>query len=261
MSAFELSKWYADCISENGDAAILYRATLRIGGIPIHYESLLTKPQDSPPHVRYSIRPRGGLSIGNNQLNWTANAWKASGSWTNHGHGHCETLYSQGDDDLVWNCFAPRASASLKVGDEFISGWGYAEQIRLTIPPWRLPIKTLRWGRFVNENDTLTWIDWTGPTSKQVVLFNGKAVESESISDDRISFHHGEGLLELGSKQVIREGQLGSTALAVIPKLTSLFPDSVLNMYERKWLSRAVLHRKGHADSVGMAIHEVVEWP
>jgi hypothetical protein len=35
----------------------------------------------------------------------------------------------------------------------------------------------------------------------------------------------------------------------------------MLNVRERKWLSRAVLRRTGLPDSIGMAIHEVVEWP
>ena len=43
MPVFELSKSYADCVSDEGDAAILYHAELRIGVLPIHYESLLLK--------------------------------------------------------------------------------------------------------------------------------------------------------------------------------------------------------------------------
>jgi hypothetical protein len=43
--------------------------------------------------------------------------------------------------------------------------------------------------------------------------------------------------------------------------LKNLFPDSVLNMRECKWVSTAVLRLPGHPDSTGMAIHEVVEWP
>ena len=32
MRGFDLSKWYADCVSECGDAAIVYHADLRWGG-------------------------------------------------------------------------------------------------------------------------------------------------------------------------------------------------------------------------------------
>lgn len=43
MSAFELSKWYADCVSEKGHVSIVYHAELCLGGLRIHYESLLLK--------------------------------------------------------------------------------------------------------------------------------------------------------------------------------------------------------------------------
>jgi hypothetical protein len=67
--------------------------------------------------------------------------------------------------------------------------------------------------------------------------------------------------LSLDTGTILRDGLLGSTALSVIPHLDRLFPDSILNMRECKWLSRAVLRRPGHPDSIGMAIHEVVDWP
>jgi len=54
---------------------------------------------------------------------------------------------------------------------------------------------------------------------------------------------------------------LGATVLSVLPGFKRLFPVSILGIHECKWLSRGVLRRPRQADSFGMAIHEVVEWP
>jgi hypothetical protein len=144
---------------------------------------------------------------------------------------------------------------------DLLQGWGYAEHLRLSVPPWRLPIRRLRWGRFVNATDALVWIDWTGPYNKRIVYLNGSLASAQNINDDEIVLAQGKAVLHLEQKQVIREGKLGATALSVIPQLNRLFPDSVLNIRECKWLSTAALRLPGHPDSTGMAIHEVVEWP
>jgi hypothetical protein len=132
--------------------------------------------------------------------------------------------------------------------------------LRLTVAPWKLPIKRLRWGRFVNATDTVVWIDWSGTFVRRDVFWNGRSVDAREIGDTEIVFEDG-WVMSLDRGAVLRDGILGATALAVIPNLNRLFPDSILNMRECKWLSRAVLRRAGMPDSVGMAIHEVVEWP
>jgi hypothetical protein len=262
MSAFELSKWYADCVNEQGDAAILYHAELRLGGLPIHYESLLLKNRRSPARALYSLRRSPPPSFEGGRIEWQSPKWQAQGNWKDLGVEHHEVLFESEAGVLEWNCLAPRAISSMQIGSGDLSqGWGYAEHLRLSVPPWRLPIRRLRWGRFVNATDALVWIDWSGPYNKQVVFLNGSLVSAETINDEEIVLAAEEVTLYLEDKQVIRDGKLGATALSVIPKLSDIFPASVLNVRERKWLSVAVLRRPGYPDSTGMAIHEVVEWP
>ena len=61
MPDFELSKWYADCVTEQGDALILYCAELRWRGPAIHYTSLLTHRGGRPARSRFrwTILPHG----------------------------------------------------------------------------------------------------------------------------------------------------------------------------------------------------------
>lgn len=113
----------------------------------------------------------------------------------------------------------------------------------------------------MNATDALVWIDWSGPYNKRLVYLNGSLASAENINDEEVVLAGEEASLHLEEKQVIRDGKPGATALSVFPKLSNLFPASVLDMRECKWLSTAVLRRPGYPDSTGMVIHEVVEWP
>lgn len=262
MSAFELSKWYADCVSEKGDAVILYHAELRLHGVALHYQSLLLKRPSCPARALYSLRPHPPPSVEGKFIKWQSTPWHARGSWSELGAAHHELLFESDYGSLEWDCLAPRAVASIEIGsDEPCQGWGYVEHLRLTVPPSRLPIHRLRWGRFVNATDALVWIDWSGPYNKRVVILNGLHASVDGSIDDEVVSASEEATLRLDGKQVIREGKLGATAFSAFPRLSHLLPASVLNLQERKWLSSAVLRRPGSADSRGMAVHEVIEWP
>jgi hypothetical protein len=259
-SAFTLSKWYADCVTPAGDALILYSAQLGWRAAAIPYTSLLIHPAHGPTRMHYSLRrqtPPGDLD---GAIRWKDTAWQTDAAWSDRGTPLFETLLDLPEGRLEWSCIAPRCSARFRIGGGEFHGWGYVEQLRLTIPPWRMPLQCLRWGRFVNATDSLVWIDWTGPSERRVVYCNGTPVRALRIDDHRIVLP-GDAVLSLENPTVLREGRLGSTALSVLPNLQHLFPARLLDMRECKWLSRAVLRRPGLPDSHGMAIHEVVEWP
>ena len=262
MSSFELSKWYADCANERGDAAILYHAQLRLGGVPVHYQSLLLKDHGCAARALYSLRSHPAPAVEAGRIEWQSPQWRARGSWGDLGAGHREQLFESDDGSLEWECLAPRAAASMAIGyGDRREGWGYAEHLRLTVPPWRLPIRRLRWGRFVNATDALVWIDWSGTYNKRILILNNSLTSADSISDAEVVLAGRAATLYLEDKQVLREGKLGATALSAFPRVSELFPGSVLNIRECKWLSRALLRRPGQPDSSGMAIHEVIEWP
>jgi hypothetical protein len=259
--AFELSKWYADCLSEDGDALILYHAQLRWHSPTIHYSNLLIQEAGRPARNQFSLRKQP-VPIHNGTIEWEAPAWNTAGRWIKTGPSIRETLFESPAGSVEWNCVAPWSSAEVRIGEaNTYRGTGYVEHLRLTIPPWRLPIRELRWGRFVNASDALVWIDWRGPYNKQVIYHNGLAVSARMIGDRGIAFDPGGAVLSLDTSTVLREGALGATALSVLPNPDRLFPAPTLGIRECKWLSRAVLRWPGHEDSVGMAIHEVVEWP
>jgi hypothetical protein len=259
--AFELSKWYADCITEAGEALIIYSAQLRWRTFMIHYSNLLIHEAGQPLRSRFSLRKQPA-PIHNGEVEWKSPVWKAEGRWRQTGASVREILFESATGSVEWNCVAPRSSAEVRIGKgRPYCGGGYVEHLRLTIPPWRLPILQLRWGRFVNACDALVWIDWRGSYTKQVVYYNGSHVSALAISDREIVLGDGGSVLSLDTSITLRAGALGGTVLSVFPHVERLFPANLLGIRECKWLSRAILRRPGRADSVGMAIHEVVEWP
>lgn len=261
ISAFELSKWYADCVTEDGDALIIYHARLRWRTPAIHYSSLLIREAGQPLRSQFSLRKQQA-PIDKGDIEWSSPIWNAQGRWRMTGPPAREILFESAGGCLEWNCVAPRSSAEVRIGEEMLCrGYGYVEHLRLTIPPWRLPIRELRWGRFVNASDSLVWIDWRGTYNKQVVYYNGLPVSARVINDREIAWGEGGAILSLDGGTTLREGALGATVLSVVPNIERLFPARILGIRECKWLSRAVLRRPGQEDSVGMAIHEVVEWP
>jgi hypothetical protein len=262
MRGFELSKWYADCTSENGDAAIVYHAELRWGAATLHYRSLLKKRAGQAAQAVYSLRKRPAPRAQGDEILWEAPDWKADGNWHQLGTSVSSLLFESEVGSLHWNCVAPRAAASVDIGSgSRIEGWGYVERLRLTLAPWMLPIRRLRWGRFVNATDALVWIDWSGSFNTRLVFLNGVEVRATEIDQHNVVLKENGVVLALDQGSVLREGALGSTALKVIPTLERLFPGSILKIRECKWLSNALLRRPGKPDSIGIAIHEVVEWP
>ena len=128
----------------------------------------------------------------------------------------------------------------------------------MSIPPWQLPIKELRWGRFLSDTDALVWVDWRGETPLNLVFHNGNQIEDVAITDH--GFKAGDLMLSLDENAVIREGPLIKTALSKIPGLRNLFPLRVLGTYECKWLSRGTLKETAGEAVNGWTIHEVVRW-
>jgi hypothetical protein len=253
---FELSKWYGDCVTDAGDAVVIYHAELRLRAGIIRYSNLLTARHGEAPWCRYSLRRQPAPSVRADAVEWTSPEWDIEGRWTAMGRGPRQTLFADGSGSLEWDCIAARSAATVGA----FRGWGYVEQLRMTIAPWRLPIRRLRWGRFVNATDALVWIDWSGDYNTRVVWHNGAAVAAGMIGESGIVLDDG-AVLRLEPRAVLRDGTLGSTVLAALPLRRRLSLARCLGIRESKWVSRAVLCKPGHPESTGMAIHEVVEWP
>lgn len=164
---------------------------------------------------------------------------------------------------IRWRCDALAANVAMRLGETRLDGLGYSETLEMTVPPWSVPMRTLRWGRFIADSDAMTsmaWIDWRGGTPLTAIV-SEQGVERCGAVDDR-SITTAQGRLELEDVALIREGVLGGGPLARIPILSFLIPFGVRRLLaadERKSLARATL-LGGDRVARGWAVHEVVEF-
>jgi hypothetical protein len=252
---FTLVKWYMDCVTEPGETAILYCADLRWRGIHASYSSVLLADGHAittqSSMKRHRLLPHDDhIVVEFPQMN-VSGTWKATAAPVQH------TMYEESRGSVLWNCLQPGSFVHVTVGDCELNGLGYAECLTLTLPPWQLPLRRLRWGRFVSAQDTLAWIDWTGPYSTSIAVHNGHTCEPHSISDAEISLE--DATLHIDELFPLRSGRLGSTILPGAPMLRGLLPHSLFDIDEKKWRSRGTLDKQGH-QSRGWVIHEVVDW-
>lgn len=232
---FKLSKWYEDCVSATGDMVIVYHADLRWGVVSTHYESVIEKYGDGEAHVSHR---------------------RAEVQFGARGPELRETIFACDEGRIEWTCVEPGAIASCRG----CNGFGYREHLLMTLPPWKLPIAELHWGRYISESSTLTWIDWRGTFSNTIVYRDGRRVDAVHIGEERISLADGSNLT-LDRGDVLRNGALGTTVLSAVPIVNRMVPARMLAVHECKWRSRAILSAPGRPVEESWAIHEVVRWP
>jgi len=133
------------------------------------------------------------------------------------------------------------------------------ECLELTFPPWQLGLEHLDWGRYVSDTDQLTWIRWRGANPLELAILNGDVTRQVRVDGNRVTA--GNSTLELTDNRVIRDGMLGSTVLEKLPSVLQVAPVQMLQLHERKWLSRGRLTSLHRAPSNGWSIHEQVAWP
>jgi hypothetical protein len=258
--SFLLSKWYMDCVSENGGAFIGYVASLRWRGLSLHYSSVLHYVHGKEVEVDISLQESTIPQVKGSSIQWSSPRLGVSGKWEAIAQPIKRSLLEMPAGSIQWHCLQPRARAEISIGNgQRLAGLGYVEHLTMTIPPWRLPFDELRWGRFLSDEDSLVWINWRGAHSLNLSFHNGVQVENALITD--YGLHAEDTCLDLGDNVVLREGELVETALSSIPGIRNLFPFRILRTHERKWLSRGVLKKSQVESNTGWAIHEVVRWP
>ena len=248
-------KWYMDCVTDIGDAAILYCADLHWRGMHLTYSNVLTMNGDSTETQSSMAGYR--LSSTSDQILVEIPRLKVSGCWKADAEPFERTVFENASGSVEWNCMQPRSLVNLRAGEREFRGLGYAECLTLTLPPWQLPMRQLRWGRFVSPEESLAWVDWQGEYSTSFAIHNGRACETLSVSDSEIAIL---GVtLRMEESFPLRAGRLGDTVIPGAPALGKLLPRSLRNIEEQKWRSRGVWNARD-GSSQGWVIHEVVHW-
>lgn len=251
----ELTKWYLDVVAEDGRGAIAYWAELSWHGVRGRAGSFLTFGPGEPTIERTVLEPGGPPVWSDRTLDWGIPSLHLHARMDRQGPGSAVRLLGDDTGTLDWNCVAPTGMACIDVGGRRFEGLGYAECLRTNVPPWRLPIDSVRWGRALVGDRSLVWIQWTGAAAKELLLVDGHPVPGR-IHADGLELASGERLV-LDPPHVIRRGALAET-LRPIRVLWPVLPQLLQEAHEVKWLARAHLHSlDGHRHSA-WAIHELV---
>jgi hypothetical protein len=258
----KLTTWYLDLVADDGQVRIAYIADLQLGPLRIGYQSVLRASSHTPAHTQTVFGASTKPVVQEGSLSWQCRQLNFAGRWTSASAKVRRSVLSGAEGSVDWHCLAPAARVTALDNADELTGLGYAECLALTIPPWRLPIDELYWGRFVSADTSLVWIDWRGPHAFRSVVLHGEELPTARVSSEGI-FDEASGLsLSFSEPMVLRAGVLGGTALARIPaRLRKSMPASVLSIEERKWRALGTLRRVGLPPITGWVIHELVKWP
>jgi len=247
-ASFLLAKWYMDCVTEEGEAAILYFADLHWRAIRARIGSVLTTGPDETPVTRTSLG-RYELDSSAEMILVAHPKLKIRGCWERDAEPFRRTMYEEKEGSVIWDCVQPRSRVRVAIGNRELIGLGYAECLRVTVSPRQLPLRELRWGRFVAENQSLAWVDWRGTHSSSVAVVDGREAALRSVTHERVVA--GDAVLDIAPGISLRAGRLGSTILPGASGLRKLFPRSLFNIDEEKTWDREHLRSRNRSTKAG----------
>jgi len=258
---FRLTKWYLDAVSDTGEVFIGYQAHAALAGVSLQHASILVSGPEGEVRTATTSTRAVAPALDSSGVRWSLPRLGLAGVWTPTAPAVSRGLLESPRGNVDWSCVVPAARVHLDLAEGHrLDGWGYAEVLELTIPPWRLPIAELRWGRFVAEGASLVWIDWKGALPLSFAAVGASPCTVAEVGESRVVLESPPATLVMSEPRIIRDGPLARTALSRVPLLRERLPVRMLQTHETKWLSRAVLEAGG-ATREGWAIHEVVRWP
>jgi hypothetical protein len=253
---FALTKWYLDCVAADGRAVIGYWASLAYRGMALTWQSVTVYEPGAAGTARTSLAPSPPPRKTGDWILWRCPALGCVAAFEPSQRPFGECLLNVDDGVVDWRVEAPAARVSFDLGGSAaVKGAGYAERIFISLPVWRLPIRELRWGRWLDTqaNRSVVWIDWRGEAPGTWVFVDGARSAVATVTDEGIT---ADGMaLALGARRALHERNLGET-LAGIPALHAMVPASVRALREVKWCSDGTL-RAGNETQRGRAIHEL----
>jgi hypothetical protein len=246
-----------DLADSSGNALICYSASLKLASINLNYNGYTFRSSDSAVVTkRNSFKSTSAVQCAESSIEWAFQ--NNSSKWEKIDHAIEETLLSNEDGEIRWTCEFPKATGKARLNANAIEGYGYVEKIVITIPPWRIPIKELHWGRFLSKNYTIIWIKWIGPIPKSLLYLNGEKIPNAEIRPVSIVF--GDYRLNILNQRTLREGTVRATVFSKFKTIRNLFPKKIMGLNENKWISDGTLSIQ-QENHTGTIIHEIVVWP
>ena len=253
---FELVKWYMDVVAEDGRAVFAYSAKLRWGAARVSVGSYCHRNIAGVLREESTFRPGREPAFEGGRLAWSCPRIALSGEWHAGAAPIERTLLSSERGTIDWHCLLPRARADVRVGDESLTGFGYAERLRITLPPAELPFRRLSWGRHLSSEHALVWIDWhNGPATRWIFLDGAEQPHAhltplgiDSLTDNR-SFRFG------SPAELIHRPAVTSIA-RLAPRLAHRIAGPLATLREHKQVARSQLLRGDRILDHGWSLYE-----
>jgi hypothetical protein len=261
MERFSLTKWYLDCVDRDGRSAVAYWTELSWGPFRVHWNGVSLHDPGCDVVHRSSVAPLAAPVRDGASLAWDAPPLGCTVTGREALAPFSRRLLDCPDGTVDWCCEVPAASVTIAiVGQPAIVGRGYAERLNLTIAPWRLPIRQLRWGRWISDagSRSLVWIDWQGAKPRTDVFLDGVAENDSGVEDDGV--RAGSARLAISDRRLLHSRPL-SSALASLGPLLSKLPTPWRGVEDAKWISRARLDVPCPSSEDGWCIDEFVRFP
>lgn len=255
-----LTKWYLDLVTPEGTALVAYAATLRWGGVRVDFASSLLSEPGRPPRedaawtrVALPQADAGAVTLDQPALG-------LQGRWVRSAPRVGATLLEDDAGAVRWDCHLPGATATVVLGSRRFEGLGYVECLTLDRPPQDLPLRTLRWGRYVSQSHTLVWIDWRGGEPRRWVWLDGERQPLAVVDDAGVRGLAGDGRLELSGGRGLVDRRALQVVSRHLPALDTLPLGPLRSLREVKRLDHGALTLAGARRDEGWAVHEVVRW-
>ena len=255
-----VEKWYLDCVNPAGAGMIGYAARVSIGPLALRLSETLQWSATAAPVENRTVfggaLPKDCPEV----VAWSNPSLAARGRWRPVAAAMRPlVLHEDATGRIEWTCRCPAAMVRTRIGPNLYEGPGYAERLVLTMRPDRLPLRELRWGRFIAETQSCIWIRWRGPVERQWFFHNGREVAA-GPADPPVMDWPGHRLV-LAPGRVLRSGRIADTAFGQAGWLRRLLPAAVRDLEETKWCCAGVLTDATGRTHAGWAIHEVATFP
>jgi len=255
QSPFSFVKWTMDCVTEQGDAVILYCSEIRWGRVHLVYTSALAvigqQIERSSTLARFSLSSRKG------QVCVEVPRLDISGRWEALASPFKHVVFENSVGAVIWEFIQPKSFVHVRAMDKEFTGIGYVERMTLTLPPWELSMRQFSKGRFVSTKDSLVWFDLQGEFSSRFALHNGVVCEPLSISATEIVLP--EMALNMQDGVTLRSGSLGGNILPNAPTVGKLLPAKFFAVNQHLSKNPGALTGAYHS-STGWAIQEQLDW-
>jgi hypothetical protein len=255
-----LEKFYADVVTNEGNGCIGYAARVSGFGLGTTLAASLSWTANSGVPVIQRRTTRGTLpATSESGVAWSCPALGIDGRWMRGSQMPAASLnWREGRGTLQWQVLAPRAAVTLRLNDETLAGWGYAERLSLDFSPLRLPIDVLRWGRFVSPTQSAVWIEWAHETTRRWAWHNGGEVAVTSLDETGVTWPGHRVVFE--AARPLRTGRLIETLFARWPQVRGVVPRAIAEFDEKKWCAPATLRGAYGAIDRGWVIYERVRF-